>query len=122
MTRIGRVILFVRNLEIMVSFYRECLGLTLTEGVETSGWAEFEVDGTRLALHAIPGDVARHITIETPARPREETPIKLVFVVSDVAAERSRLASLGVRMSEVRPWGGCDGIDPEGNVFQIAPA
>ncbi len=119
--RISRVILFVKDFEPMVVFYRECLGLSLVEGAETPGWAELEAGGLRLALHAIPGEVAQRIALETPARAREETPIKLVFVASDVAAERNRLVSLGVRISEMKPWGGCDGIDPEGNVFQIAP-
>jgi hypothetical protein len=25
-------------------------------------------------------------------------------------------------MQEPKPWGGCDGVDPEGNVFQIVKA
>ena len=38
-------------------------------------------------------------------------------MVDDVERERTRLAKAGITMLE-RPWGSCDGIDPEGNVFQ----
>jgi hypothetical protein len=120
--RLARAILFAKDFEGMLAFYRDSLGLTPVGGREISGWAELDAGGTRLALHAIPSEIADRINLQSPARPREETPIKLVFVVSDVSAERARLVSLGVCMSEVRSWGGCDGVDPEGNVFQIASA
>jgi len=38
--------------------------------------------------------------------------------VDDVASERQRLESLGVSIVQ-RPWGSYDGIDPEGNIFEI---
>ena len=120
--RLARAILFTKDFQGMLAFYRDLLGLTVVGRQESPGWVELDAGGTRLALHAIPDEIARRITLESPARAREETPIKLVFVVSDVGAERARLISLGVRMSEVRAWGGCDGVDPEGNVFQIASA
>ena len=40
-------------------------------------------------------------------------------VDGDVAAARARLIAHGAVMHEPRPWGACDGVDPEGNVFQI---
>ena len=36
-------------------------------------------------------------------------------------AEFQRLSALGVVVT-LRPWGTCDGVDPEGNVFQICSA
>ncbi len=118
--RLGRAILFVKDFEGMRDFYCNSLGLRLVEGQDVPGWVDLDAGGARLALHAIPSEIAEDITIASPPQPREDTPIKLVFVVSDVESERARLVSLGVRMSEVRPWGSCDGVDPEGNVFQIA--
>ncbi|NDJ11150.1 MAG: glyoxalase/bleomycin resistance/dioxygenase family protein, partial [Acidobacteriia bacterium] len=53
-----------------------------------------------------------------PPRIREETPIKLIFTVTDLAGEVSRLQAAGVQL-ELKPWGAADGIDPEGNVFQL---
>src|SRR5262245_17249744 len=114
--RLGRAILFVKDFERMLAFYRDTLGLRAAEGDGTPGWAELDAGGARLALHAIPNGIARNISIADPPKPREETPIKLVFVVADVAAERVRLASLGVQMMDGGVSGGCDGLDPEGNV------
>jgi hypothetical protein len=45
----------------------------------------------------------------------------LIFEVADSAVEASRLAALGVTILQ-RPWGTWDGIDPEGNIFQIITA
>jgi hypothetical protein len=53
---------------------------------------------------------------------REGTPIKLAFHADDPEAERARLVARGVTMRDVHRFGDvvfCDGIDPEGNVFQI---
>jgi hypothetical protein len=58
-----------------------------------------------------------------PAPARESGASKLAFRADDVAAERARLVGSGVRMLEVRSFGAislCDGLDPEGNVFQIS--
>jgi predicted enzyme related to lactoylglutathione lyase len=74
---------------------------------------------------AIPARIAAHIEIATPPLLREDTPIKLVFVVHSIAAARSVAPVHG---GELNPpdtdWdlhGGrvCDGQDPEGNVIQL---
>jgi hypothetical protein len=43
---------------------------------------------------------------------------KLMFEVDDLEAKMIWLESEGVTIV-VRPWGACDVIDPEGNIFQI---
>jgi predicted enzyme related to lactoylglutathione lyase len=49
--------------------------------------------------------------------------VKLIFAVDDVPAERNRLEALGIAILQ-RPWQNaadeCEGIDPEGNIFQIS--
>ena len=77
--------------------------------------------GIRFALHAIPPEIASDIEITSPPRVRGQNPVKLIFEVDDVEAERARLELLGTKMVE-RPWGAWDGVDPEGNVFGIRPA
>lgn len=111
---------FVKDLKAMITFYGEVLGLRRIDDGSVEGWAEFGSGGVRLALHAIPPDIAQGIELGDPPMAREEAATKLVFRVADVAAERERLLGRGARMSELRPWGACDGVDPEGNVFQIA--
>jgi catechol 2,3-dioxygenase-like lactoylglutathione lyase family enzyme len=114
--QLARAVLFVKDLPAMTAFYRDTLGFTVTSG--SAGWIEFDAGPVALALHAIPAAIAARIVIDTPARVREQAPVKLSFAVPDVAAERARLAAAGVVMREVRS-GGCDGVDPEGNVFQL---
>jgi catechol 2,3-dioxygenase-like lactoylglutathione lyase family enzyme len=105
--KLARAIVFVKDVDRMTAFYRDALGLA--EVRREPGWVE--LDG--VALHAIPPG------LEVSFAPREDTPIKLAFACDDVAAARARLTAAGATMREVRPWGSCDGVDPEGNVFQI---
>jgi catechol 2,3-dioxygenase-like lactoylglutathione lyase family enzyme len=113
--KLARAIVFVKDAARMTAFYRDGLGLAvhLCEG----DWVE--LDG--VALHAIPDAIAAGITIEDPPRAREDTPIKLVFAAHDLGAARAHLIAAGAQMGEIKPWGACDGVDPEGNVFQIVP-
>ena len=97
---IRMAMIFVRDLAGMTAFYRDVLGLAVK--AESGGWVEFEGFG----LHGVEGDWA-------VGPVREETPIKLVF-----DGDVGRLEGLGVRLLR-RPWGGVDGVDPEGNVFGI---
>jgi hypothetical protein len=74
-------------------------------------------------LRAIPAEYARNIEISSPPKVRETSPVKLIFAVENVPAERSRLEAMGIRML-VRPWQNaneeCEGVDPEGNVFRVS--
>jgi predicted enzyme related to lactoylglutathione lyase len=118
--QLTRVIIFAKDLEVMRQFYCEKMGLLPIPGSEQPSWIECDAGQTRVALHAIPASIAEGISLANPIEPREDNPVKLVFAVKDVEAERSRLVAQGVTMFETKPWGACDGLDPEGNVFQIA--
>ena len=116
-----RAIIFVKDMRAMTAFYRDGLGLRpLSEG-SSEGWVELDAGGARLALHAIPAAIASGIEITNPPQARGNTPIKLVFHATDVAGARAHLVSHGAVMQEPSPSGRCDGLDPEGNVFQIVP-
>jgi predicted enzyme related to lactoylglutathione lyase len=114
--------LYVKDLERMKRFYGDMLGVQPDNQEWTDVWATFDTGGARLALHAIPAEIAKSIEIAVPPPPREKDPVKLIFEVKDVESERVRLESLGIRMVR-RPWQkpgeACDAVDPEGNVFQI---
>jgi predicted enzyme related to lactoylglutathione lyase len=114
-------LIYVKDLPRMRTFYSEMLGAKPRNDMWTDSWAEFDAGGTQFALHAIPPDIAAQIEITSPPRPRGQNPVKLVFEVDDVEAERARLESLGAAMVQ-RPWGAWDAIDPEGNVFGIRSA
>jgi catechol 2,3-dioxygenase-like lactoylglutathione lyase family enzyme len=113
-----RVMIFTKNFDRMTTFYRDALGLPQLPDESTEGWLEFDAGGVALALHAIPEHIAKDIEITNPPTAREQTPIKLVFEVPDIEVARIHLSNHGAVMSEPRAWG-CDGVDPEGNVFQI---
>jgi catechol 2,3-dioxygenase-like lactoylglutathione lyase family enzyme len=116
---LARTMIFAKDMSRMIAFYRDGLGLRFLEERSNEGWAEFDAGGVLLALHAIPPEIARDLQITTPPKARESTPIKLVFASSDVVEARAHLAAHGAVMFEPRSWGACDGLDPEGNVFQI---
>jgi predicted enzyme related to lactoylglutathione lyase len=121
--RLGCAMLYVKDFPKMREFYSEMLGSKPFNKEWTDSWAEFDAGGARFALHAIPAEIAQGIAIASPPQPRETVPVKLIFRVDDVAAERARLESLGVTMltrSWQNPVESCDGIDPEGNIFQIS--
>jgi predicted enzyme related to lactoylglutathione lyase len=119
--RLSRAMIYVKDLDRMAAFYEQTLGLKIIEETRLDTWMEFDTGAVRLALHAIPAEIAGTIQVASPPHPREENPLKLHFEVEDVASERQRLESLGVTVVQ-RPWGTCDGIDPEGNIFGICPA
>lgn len=111
--------IFAKDVERMAAFYRDGVGLSVIPAESSEGWVVFDAGGTRLALHAIPPAIAAGITIARPPKAREDTPIKLIFTADDLAAARARLAAHGATMFEPRSPRWCDGLDPEGNVFQV---
>jgi catechol 2,3-dioxygenase-like lactoylglutathione lyase family enzyme len=117
--QLRRATIFAKDMDRMTAFYREGLGLREIPESRQQGWVEFDAGGSLLALHAIPTHIAEKIEIAAPPDAREDTAIKLVFEADDVVAARTHLISHGAVMFEPRAWGGCDGLDPEGNVFQI---
>jgi predicted enzyme related to lactoylglutathione lyase len=118
--RLAKAILYVKDLDRMTRFYEDLLRLPCVPETRTASWAEFGTSGAGFGLHAIPAHIAEQIRISSPPQPREETPIKLLFAVTDPAGLQQRLAAHGVQLIE-RPWGTFDGVDPEGNVFGLEP-
>lgn len=120
----SRVIIFAKNMEEMTSFYENVLGLSCVKtSDDTDTFVSFDAGGIQVSLHAIPADYARHIEISVPPTARANTPLKLVFHVDDVEATRTVLNSRGANMKAVQKFGKlhlCDGLDPEGNIFQIS--
>lgn len=121
MTKIARCIVFAKDMTTMAKFYREVVGLTSATSSDPA-WQEFECDGASFALHGIPADVAESIVVETPPKPREETPIKVCFQSENVEHKRAALKSAGVEVGALHQFDGLmffDVIDPEGNIVQF---
>jgi catechol 2,3-dioxygenase-like lactoylglutathione lyase family enzyme len=118
--RLSGAMLYVRDLTRMAAFYETALGLKPNYETQSDTWLEFDAAGVGFALHAIPPAIAAEIEITSPPQTREDTPIKLIFEVEEFEAEIKRLESLGITLMK-RPYGACDVVDPEGNIFQIGP-
>jgi catechol 2,3-dioxygenase-like lactoylglutathione lyase family enzyme len=103
------VVLYVRDMQRAIRFYRETLGLELT--FESEHWTTFSTGDCTLALHA---------TDRREPGTGEPDP---TFLVPDAGAERARLAAAGVDTTEIRePVAGTrvfDARDPDGNRFSI---
>ena len=114
---ISEIILFVKDMQAQVVFYRDKLGLEVTHPGNKSDysqefWVTFATGAVTLALHG--GGDGR---IGKDAA-------KFVFRVKDVKQARTELIERGVKMGDVRSAGPgitvCDGADPEGNRVSIA--
>lgn len=114
--RLSHVLLYVKNLPRMARFYGSLLRSEPSHAEDR--YVEFENGNFRLALHAIPTEIADEVEVATPPHPRETTPIRLAFLTDGLDAESLRLRELGATL-ERRPWGGFVAIDPEGNIFEI---
>ena len=119
MMKIGpiiEVILYVEDMDALVSFYRDTMELPLKyppelESYADQMWVTFDTGECTLALHGGgEGVFGRDAT-------------KFVFQVEDLAEAREALLERGVLLGEVRTAAPgilvCDGEDPEGNKFSI---
>ena len=119
---LNRIILYVRNVQVLTTFYRDAFGLPVVEEIEDE-WAVLRAGQCELALHRV-GRAFR----SDPRSPGSSSNAKLVMAVdADLTALRQKLIANGVAMGEITSYAGftgplCDGTDPEGNVFQLAQA
>ncbi|MCI0570077.1 MAG: VOC family protein [Myxococcaceae bacterium] len=114
--RLTQVVLFVADLPRMRHFYEATLGLAVVSAEE--GFVRLDAGGSVLALHALRGEPPAAI----PAVARQDSYLKLCFHTDDVPGTRASLVAAGVTMRNVKTFGAvsfCDGLDPEGNVFQV---
>ncbi|WP_059018044.1 VOC family protein [Mycobacterium sp. M26] len=117
-------VLYVVDLARMVAFYRD--GLRLAELSRHDGGAELRCGACTLHLVTVPESVAAEIVITDPPVRREETPIKLIVPVENLAEARRRAEEHGgVVDGPDHEWVWADSwrvdaVDPEGNVVQLA--
>jgi catechol 2,3-dioxygenase-like lactoylglutathione lyase family enzyme len=109
--KLSRIIIFTPDVERLSEFYRNAFALDEI-GVSNSDWAELDAGGCSLAFHKL-----------NETSTVRDGWIKPVFGAADVPAEKARLESLGVEMTDVVSFGDvqlCDGRDPDGNWFQVS--
>lgn len=119
-------VVFAKDVAALAQFYR-----ALADMVEIYADADHRVldqDSFQLVVHGIPPQIAQRIQITQPPQRREDTPLKLCLPVARIDAARSQAARLGGQVDPpanewaARGFRACDGMDPEGNVFQVREA
>jgi len=109
----GGVIFWTQNLETMVAFYRDTLGLPI-HSVRPE-FVAFQLGEVRVS-------VGRHS--EVCGQTREPVRVMVNFGVDDIASACERLRAAGVefvRAPEREHWGGwvASFCDPDGNTLQL---
>ncbi len=108
----NRVTVFVKDMRKMRTFYERVLGLTHV-GYADAGWVTYSAGGGNfISLHK-----------QTRHKRSGGTAVQIVFHVADVAAARAELIARGAKTGqffESPHLSFCDGVDPEGNPFQIS--
>lgn len=97
LTKVGYVIVYVKDVEKAVPFYRDTLGIPVR--FAEKGWGELETKGFTLALHGAE---------KAPAKLPENSPV-VVFSVDDVRAAHAALAAAGVKAGPLRQVCAFDG-------------
>jgi predicted enzyme related to lactoylglutathione lyase len=100
----------VRDVPEAVAFYRDTLGLR-QDGIDSDGWVEFDIGGVSFGIGN--GEPLGFIPGKSNC---------LVLEVDDVAAERTRLLGLGVKVGDFIETPVCFMAfvtDPAGNVLGI---
>ena len=112
------VYFYVQDMQRALHFYRNTLGLRVTE--ENEHWSALDVGGVRVGLHGTGGK-------PVPLVPRDAHGAKaggtLTLRVGDIRAEVARLRRAGVKfLGEVvdEPWGSIVAFeDSDGNVLKL---
>ncbi len=104
-SRVGYVIVFIRDMNLMLNFWKK-IGLNVR--YSSGEWSELELDNLILALHK-----------DTNANPKDTG---IVFQVKDIGEAVERLREKGVEVTGPQDIGvGLEALfkDPEGNVYHI---
>lgn len=116
-------VIYAKDCRALAGFYATVGNLKMREASDEH--VMLEGSGYFLVVLQIPKRIADTITITSPPQRREQTPIKLVFPVESLETARQVVAAHGGTLNgHGREWvfhdtKRCDGVDPEGNVFQL---
>lgn len=120
------VVVYAKDLENLGHFYERVLGLHV--GERARNYILLQGMGYELSIVAMPSETAARIHLQSPPVPLEDTPIKVSVLVPSIEDLRCLIAEAGGSLEpaeEAWAWRGqlhLDGVDPEGNVFQLRQA
>lgn len=114
------IIFYVQDVENLKTFYSAIFGFEVVEAFEST-WALLSAGDGKIGLHQIGADYLD----KSKGAFKFDSNTKIVFNIDqDIHALRTHLMDQGVEMREVKTFDAydywlCDGVDPEGNVFQL---
>lgn len=117
--KLDTIIFYVRNIELLRDFYVENFNLKVIE--EDSIWVLLDAGAIQIGLHKIGNQYLEKIAEGY----QFDNNTKLVFEVDmEIEAARNEMLSRNVQMRKIKTFEDydfwlCDGVDPEGNVFQL---
>lgn len=120
------VTVYAADIQRLAGFYAGVLGMVVEDSAD--GHVLLSGPGHELVIVRVPPEVVDQIGVLGVEHPREDTPIKMCFSVADIDSLRAVIGQLGGRLGppdRVWSWRGhrhLDGVDPEGNVFQLRQA
>ncbi|REA60917.1 VOC family protein [Dyadobacter luteus] len=118
--KLGSIILYVRDVTLLRTFYTYHFGMTVLEEFGET-WALLAAGDVSLGLH----QMGEQYLAKESNSVDEQSNAKLVLDTdTDIEEVVRQLIENGVSMREIKTFDNydfwlCDGIDPEGNVFQI---
>jgi predicted enzyme related to lactoylglutathione lyase len=116
-----RVILYVRSVELLKSFYQMHFGFPVVDEI-AGEWVVLQAGAVEIALHL----VGKKYREDWAPGSDATSNAKMVFTVQCGLPDlREKLVTAGVQMKNLKRYPGfpqllCDGQDPEGNVFQLS--
>ena len=113
-------VLFVSKIQQVADFYEQVAGLVIL--AQESDHIILERGSYQLVVHKIP----EHYKSNSDGNSaRQHNTLKPVYFIADISAARDAAARLGGKISaKEKEWDFqgtlvCDGVDPEGNIFQL---
>ncbi len=117
----GSLVIFSVDVRRLADFYQAVLGLTPTN--DDSDDIRLRNDREEVLVHSVSARVAKAITIHSPPKARDSSPIKPVFDVESLhAALEAVELNGGVATGRTFSLDGLtrhDVLDPDGNVIQL---
>ena len=118
------LVIYAKDLRRVAAFYAGMLGIAPAHADDV--FVTLELPGLQLVVHQIPPPIAEGIVIGDPPATREDTAIKPVLVVANLATARAAARTLGGALEDADcEWRHgdvvvCNGFDPEGNVVAFS--
>lgn len=119
MITFDRLILYTKDVEDLKNFYQQHFNFLLVEEIK-SEWVVLMAGQIQLAFHRVGKEYQGFNTTHV-----KHNNAKIVFTLQeDIYLLRAKLINHKVVMQEVKSYPGfryllCDGVDPEGNIFQL---